>query len=113
MVNTIYSISLIKMTPLNKGETRIEEILLVAPSVNGGSNWSSEEEKPHETNHNLVNKILTENWVLGETIQANMEGGAVKYVHFGRFESALICFHEQYDKVLLNAQIIRQPTLET
>lgn len=54
----------------------------------------------HETNHNLVNKILSEDWVLGETIQANMESGAVSQIHFGRFESALTWFHHEYEKAI-------------
>ncbi len=120
MANIIYSISpsmlflvqpdnisLIKMIPLSTGETRIEEVLLVDPSVNGGNNWSDEEKKIHETNHQLVNLILKEDWVLGETIQANMEGGAVNQVHFGRFESALIWFHQQYDKEVSGTQAIK------
>ncbi|MAZ87804.1 MAG: hypothetical protein CL693_09160 [Cellvibrionaceae bacterium] len=122
MANIIYSISpsmlflvqpdnisLIKMIPLSKGETRIDEVLLVDASVNGGNNWTPEEEKTHETNHNLVNKILMEDWVLGESIQANMEGGAVNQVHFGRFESALIWFHQQYDNAFSESQPLRPP----
>jgi phenylpropionate dioxygenase-like ring-hydroxylating dioxygenase large terminal subunit len=93
------NISLLKIVPLSTGETRIEEVLLVDAPENG-EEWSETELKMHETNHNLVNKILMEDWVLGETIQANMESGAVNEVHFGRFESALTWFHEEYEKAL-------------
>lgn len=113
MANIIYSmapsmlflaqpdnVSLIKMIPLGPHETRIEEVLLVDPPKQGGEEWSEDELKMHETNHNLVNKILMEDWVLGETIQSNMQSGAVKEVHFGRFESALTWFHEAYEKAM-------------
>jgi len=113
MANIIYSlapsmlflaqpdnVSMIKMVPLGPGETRVEELLLVDPPKSGGDSWSEEELKIHETNHNLVNVILTEDWVLGETIQANMESGAVKEIHFGRFESALTWFHDEYEKII-------------
>jgi len=113
MANIIYSmgpsmlflaqpdnISMIKMVPLGPGETRIEEVLLVNPPKGGGDSWSEEEMKIHETNHTLVNLILMEDWVLGETIQANMESGAVKEIHFGRFESALTWFHNEYEKII-------------
>lgn len=93
------NISLIKTVPLSTGETRVEEVLLVDPPANGDS-WSEEELTMHETNHNLVHKILNEDWVLGETIQANMESGAVSEIHFGRFESALTWFHEEYEKAM-------------
>ncbi|NIB41054.1 Rieske 2Fe-2S domain-containing protein [Pseudomaricurvus alkylphenolicus] len=92
------NISLIKMVPLAPGETRIEEVLLVNPPKNGSDDWSEEERKIHEKNHYLVNHILTEDWVLGETIQANMESGIVKEIHFGRFESALTEFHRRYEE---------------
>ncbi len=90
------NLSLIKMVPLGPGETRIEEVLLVNPPKDGSEEWSEEEVKMHEKNHYLVNHILMEDWVLGETIQANMESGVVQHVHFGRFESALTEFHRQY-----------------
>ncbi len=90
------NLSLIKMVPLGPGETRIEEVLLVNPPKDGSNEWSEEEKKMHDKNHYLVNHILMEDWVLGETIQANMESGVVKEVHFGRFESALTEFHRQY-----------------
>ena len=54
----------------------------------------------HETNHNLVHKILMEDWVLGETIQANMHSGVVSEIHFGRFESALTWLHDEYERVM-------------
>lgn len=92
------NISVIKMVPLSPGETRIEEVLLVDPPKDGSDEWSEEEVKMHETNYHLVHKILSEDWVLGETIQANMESGVVKEIHFGRFESALTWFHDQYEK---------------
>ncbi|ARU54301.1 Rieske (2Fe-2S) protein [Oleiphilus messinensis] len=94
------NISLIRMVPLSPGETRIEEVLLVDAPKNGSNAWSEEELKRHETNHNLVYKILSEDWLLGEAIQANMESGVVKEVHFGRFESALTWFHTEYEKAL-------------
>lgn len=93
------NISLIKMTPLSPGETRIEEVLLV-DSPKDGAEWSPEELKMHETNYHLVHKILMEDWVLGETIQANMESGVSEQVHLGRFESALIWFHDYYDDLI-------------
>lgn len=112
MANIIYSvaptllflaqpdnISLIKMTPVGVDKTRIEEVLLVDPPKDGDE-WSDEELNMHETNHNLVNRILNEDWVLGETIQANMQSNAVEKIHFGRFESALIWFHEEYEKAM-------------
>lgn len=91
------NVSMIKMVPLNTGETRIEEVLLVEPPKDGGEQWSDAELRVHETNHKLVNVILNEDWSLGETIQKNMESGLVKQVHFGRFESALTWFHEHYE----------------
>ena len=94
------NISIIKMVPLSPGETRLEEVLLVDAPKDGSDDWSEDELKMHETNYNLVHKILSEDWVLGETIQANMESGAVKEIHFGRFESALTWFHDQYEKEL-------------
>lgn len=113
MANIIYSlspsmlflaqpdnVSIIKMVPLGPNETRIEEVLLVDPPYDGADEWSEDELEMHETNHHLVNKILMEDWVLGETIQANMQSGAVKEVHFGRFESALTWFHDEYEKAL-------------
>lgn len=90
------NVSVIKMIPLSAGKTRLEEVLLVDPPKDGSDSWSEEELKMHETNFNLVNKILTEDWELGETIQANMESGVVDNIHFGRFESALTEFDRQY-----------------
>lgn len=113
MANIIYSlspsmlflaqpdnVSIIKMVPLGPNETRIEEILLVDPPLDGSDQWSEDELKMHETNYHLVNHILMEDWVLGETIQANMQSGAVKEVHFGRFESALTWLHDEYEKAI-------------
>lgn len=113
MTNLIYSLSptitllaqpdnlsLIRMVPLSVGETRIDEVLLVEPPVKGAAQWSQEELRTHETNFNLVNKVLNEDWALGETIQANMASGVVDEVHFGRFESALIWFHNEYEKIM-------------
>ncbi|MCO7231716.1 MULTISPECIES: aromatic ring-hydroxylating dioxygenase subunit alpha [unclassified Cobetia] len=94
------NISLIRMVPLSAGETRIEEVLLVDPPQSGAEQWSEQELTIHETNHNLVHKILMEDWVLGETIQANMASGVVDEIHFGRFESALTWFHEQYARLM-------------
>lgn len=92
------NISIIKMVPISPDETRVEEVHLVDPPKDGGEEWSEDELKLHETNFQLVHKILSEDWVLGETIQANMESGAVQEIHFGRFESALTWFHDQYEK---------------
>lgn len=113
MANLIYSLSptitllaqpdnlsLIRMVPLSVGETRIDEVLLVEPPEEGAAQWSQEELRTHETNFNLVNKVLNEDWALGETIQANMTSGVVDEVHFGRFESALIWFHNEYEKIM-------------
>lgn len=94
------NISLLRMVPLSAGATRIEEVLLVSAPQDGSDSWSEAELKVHETNHNLVNKILMEDWVLGEAIQANMISGLVDDIHFGRFESALIWFHQEYEKVM-------------
>ncbi len=94
------NISIIKTVPLGPSETRIEEVLLVDPPKDGSDTWSEQELKMHETNHNLVHHILMEDWVLGETIQANMNSGAVKEIHFGRFESALTWFHDEYERLM-------------
>jgi phenylpropionate dioxygenase-like ring-hydroxylating dioxygenase large terminal subunit len=94
------NISLIRMVPLSAGETRIDEVLLVAPPANGSELWSQDELKVHEKNYDLVNKILSEDWVLGESIQANMASGVVDEIHFGRFESALTWFHDEYSKAM-------------
>lgn len=100
------NISLIRMVPLAVGETRIEEVLLVDRPQDGGSEWSADELRRHETNHNLVNKILMEDWVLGETIQANMQSGVVDEVHFGRFESALTWLHDEYERAMDVEQMV-------
>jgi phenylpropionate dioxygenase-like ring-hydroxylating dioxygenase large terminal subunit len=113
MANIIYSlspsllflaqpdnVSIIKMVPMGPNETHIEEVLLVDAPLSGKDEWSSQELKMHETNYHLVNHILMEDWLLGETIQANMLSGAVTQVHFGRFESALTWFHEEYEKAI-------------
>ena len=94
------NISLIRMVPMAPGETRIEEVLLVDGPQDGGVEWSADELKVHETNHNLVNKILMEDWVLGETIQANMQSGVVNKIYFGRFESALTWLHGEYERAM-------------
>lgn len=94
------NLSLIRMVPLSVGETRIDEVLLVDPPKDGSAEWSPDELRIHETNYNLVNKILMEDWVLGESIQANMSSGVVDEIHFGRFESALTWFHDEYAKVM-------------
>lgn len=100
------NISLIRMVPLAVGETCIEEVLLVDRPQDGGSEWSADELRRHETNHNLVNKILMEDWVLGETIQANMQSGVVDEVHFGRFESALTWLHDEYERAMDVEQVV-------
>ena len=100
------NISLIRMVPLAVGETRIEEVLLVDRPQDGGNEWSADELRRHETNHNLVNKILMEDWVLGETIQANMQSGVVDEVHFGRFESALTWLHDEYERAMDVEQMV-------
>lgn len=94
------NLSLIRMTPISIDETRVEEVMLVDPPKDGSEEWSPDELKIHETNYNLVNKILTEDWDLGESIQANMNAGVVDEIHFGRFESALTWFHDEYAKVM-------------
>lgn len=94
------NISLVRMVPLSAGATRIEEVLLVDRPKDGGAEWSENELKMHEANHNLVNRILMEDWVLGESIQANMQSGVVNDIHFGRFESALTWLHDEYEKVM-------------
>ena len=90
------NLSLIRAIPLSAHQTKIEEVLLVEPPADGSDQWSDDELKMHETNFNLVNKILSEDWVLGESIQANMKSGLVNEVHFGRFESALTDFNHHY-----------------
>lgn len=104
------NISLIRMVPLAPGETRIEVVLLVDGPKDGAAEWSADELKMHETNHNLVHKILMEDWVLGETIQANMQSEVVKEIHFGRFESALTWLHDEYERAMdINpTMIVRQ-----
>ncbi|EAT13068.1 Rieske 2Fe-2S domain-containing protein [Bermanella marisrubri] len=101
------NLSIIRTIPLSAGETLIEEVLLVEQPADGSDQWSDDELKMHETNHHLVNKILMEDWVLGETIQSNMASGVVGEIHFGRFESALIWFHQEYEKLMeLNEDVI-------
>lgn len=94
------NVSLLRMVPLSAGATRIEEVLLVDRPKNGTAAWSADELNMHETNHYLVNKILMEDWVLGENIQANMASGVVGEVHFGRFESALTWLHTEYARFM-------------
>ena len=94
------NVSLLRMVPLSAGATRIEEVLLVDGPKDGRAEWSADELTLHETNHNLVNRILMEDWVLGETIQANMQSGVVNEIHFGRFESALTWLHDEYGRVM-------------
>ena len=76
---------------------------MVEPPADGGDQWSESELKMHETNFNLVNKILSEDWVLGESIQSNMKSGLVNEVHFGRFESALTDFNRHYMEAMERA----------
>jgi hypothetical protein len=50
--------------------------------------------------YDSIEKILSEDWVLGKTIHANTASGVVDEMHFGRFELALIWFHDEHEKVM-------------
>ncbi|MDF1719749.1 MAG: SRPBCC family protein [Minwuia sp.] len=71
----------IHLEPLSAGRTRLALRTLVPADDDRHDHW--------QRNHAITQRTLTEDFVLGESIQAGIESGANDVLTFGRFEGAL------------------------
>ena len=53
-----------------------------------------------QRNHEITLKVLAEDFVLGEGIQASMSSGVMQHINYGRNEWALKCLNEWIDRFL-------------
>ena len=84
------------MNPID-AETTAVRISTLAPN----DRLASEEERLHwERNHEITCTTLTEDFDIGESVQAGLKSGANEHLTFGRFEGALAAFNTQIDKAL-------------
>ena len=79
----------IRIEPLSASSTRIQ-LSTLAPK----DRLDSDEDLAHwAKNHAITLKTLTEDFEIGESIQAGLESGANDHLTFGRFEGALAEFN--------------------
>ena len=79
----------VQLEPLSASSTRIR-INTLAPK----ERLESEEDLAHwAKNHAITLETLTEDFEIGESIQAGLESGANEHLTFGRFEGALAEFN--------------------
>ena len=77
------------MEPLAAGQTRLRLVTLAPQDeLANTAHW--------KTNHGITKTTLTEDFVIGESIQSNVAAGANDSMLFGRFEGAL----DQFNRTL-------------
>lgn len=83
----------VHLEPLAADRTRIRLSTLVpdtAAAADMAEHW--------RTNHAITTRTLTEDFVIGESIQSGLDTGANDHLHFGRFEGALEKFNKVVDR---------------
>lgn len=92
-------IAWLQLDPLSASSTRIRVSTLVPKD-----RLESEADSAHwDKNHAITMKTLSEDFDIGESIQAGLESGANERLTFGRFESALGAFKDSVESRLEGA----------